>query len=63
MLLRADPRGLTFGQGGVKMADAPKTCEPEEWTGEPDPLAAKILALVLALGAIGFVIIGALTLN
>lgn len=45
------------------MADAPKTCEPEEWTGEPDPLAAKILALVLALGAIGFVIIGALTLN
>jgi hypothetical protein len=45
------------------MADAPKIHEPEGWTGEPDPLAAKILALVLALGAIGFVIIGALALH
>ncbi|WP_165793703.1 hypothetical protein [Hyphococcus luteus] len=45
------------------MADAPQNPRPRDWTGEPDPLAAKVLGLVMAVGAIGFLIIGAITLH
>lgn len=36
--------------------------ESAGWTGESDAVAAKALAIALALGAIGFLIIGAIML-
>lgn len=45
------------------MTEAPEKCECSSWTGEHDPAAPKALAIALALGAIGFLIIGAITLT
>jgi hypothetical protein len=44
------------------MAETPKL-DPSRWTGEPDAIAPKALAIALALGAIGFLIVGAMMLG
>jgi hypothetical protein len=37
--------------------------DTHDWTGEPDKVAAVALAITLVIGAIGFLIIGALALH
>lgn len=44
------------------MAAIPDRHDASRWTGEPDPVAPKALAIALVIGAIGFLIVGALTL-
>lgn len=36
--------------------------ETSGWTGESDAVAARVLAIALAIGALGFLIIGAIVL-
>lgn len=48
------------------MADGPEArekCETTSWTGEHDPIAPRALLITLALGSLGFLIIGAFTLG
>lgn len=40
-----------------------KKFDADGWTGEPDAVAAKALALALLIGAVGFFIIGAIALG
>lgn len=41
----------------------PEKFRTRGWTGEPDVVAAKALGLALAIGALGFLIIGAIALH
>jgi hypothetical protein len=39
------------------------TPDPYNWTGEPDPVSAVALAIALLIGAIGFLLAGAVVID
>lgn len=41
----------------------PEDCHTDDWTGHRDKVSAAALIIALAVGAIGFLVIGAMTLH